>query len=148
MRFLCVPCDQPMKLLETRPPDRGSVSLVYGCEACGYEMAMLTNPFETQLVQSLGVRIGPGEKKTESACPFVASVGASTDADAGRAAPPGPAAAGEGPAWTSEAEERLANVPAFVRSMARSGIESYAREHGYATIDAAVMDEARKHFGM
>ena len=45
MKFLCVPCDQPMKLIETRPPDRGSLTIVYSCDACGYEMAMLTNAY-------------------------------------------------------------------------------------------------------
>ena len=60
MKFLCVPCDSPMKLQTVGPPERGSLSVVYSCPECGYEMAMLTNPFETQLVQSLGVRIGPG----------------------------------------------------------------------------------------
>ena len=59
MKFLCVPCDSPMKLQTLAPPEGGSLSVVYSCPECGYEMAMLTNPFETQLVQSLGVRIGP-----------------------------------------------------------------------------------------
>ena len=59
MKFLCVPCDSPMKLQTVGPPERGSLSVVYSCPECGYEMAMLTNPYETQVVQSLGVRIGP-----------------------------------------------------------------------------------------
>ena len=59
MKFLCVPCDTPMKLQTVTPPDRGSLSVVYACPECGYEMAMLTNAYETQVVQSLGVRIGP-----------------------------------------------------------------------------------------
>ncbi len=60
MKFLCVPCDSPMKLQTVSPPERGSLSVVYSCPECGYEMAMLTNAYETQIVQSLGVRIGPG----------------------------------------------------------------------------------------
>ena len=59
MKFLCVPCDSPMKLQTVGPPERGSLSVVYSCPECGYEMAMLTNAYETQVVQSLGVRIGP-----------------------------------------------------------------------------------------
>ena len=59
MKFLCVPCDSPMKLQSVGPPERGSLSVVYSCPECGYEMAMLTNAYETQVVQSLGVRIGP-----------------------------------------------------------------------------------------
>ena len=60
MKFLCIPCDSPMKLQTVGPPEGGSLSVVYSCPECGYEMAMLTNAYETQVVQSLGVRIGPG----------------------------------------------------------------------------------------
>jgi hypothetical protein len=59
MKFLCVPCDSPMKLKTVAPPERGSLSVVYYCPECEYEIAMLTNAYETQVVQSLGVRIGP-----------------------------------------------------------------------------------------
>ena len=59
MKFLCVPCDSPMKLQTVRPPERGSLQIVYSCPECGYEMAMLTKAYETQAVQSLGVRLGP-----------------------------------------------------------------------------------------
>ena len=63
MKFLCVPCDSPMKLQTVGPPERGSLSVVYSCPECGYEMAMLTNAYETQVVQSLGVRIGPDARE-------------------------------------------------------------------------------------
>ena len=55
MKFLCVPCDSPMKLQSVGPPDGGSLSVVYSCPECGYEMAMLTNAYKTQIVQSMGV---------------------------------------------------------------------------------------------
>ena len=73
MKFLCVPCDSPMKLQAVGPPERGSLSVVYSCPECGYEMAMLTNAFETQLVQSLGVRIGPDDGRVERDAPGGAS---------------------------------------------------------------------------
>src|SRR5256885_9251998 len=100
MKFLCVPCDSPMKLQTVGPPDRGSLSVVYACPECGYEMAMLTNAYETQVVQSLGVRIGQ-DAGSGGKCPFGAMV---------------PAA--EAPVesvvrWTAAAEARLANIPEF-----------------------------------
>jgi len=145
MKFLCVPCDQPMKIQSVSPPDRGSISVVYACDACGYEMAMLTNAFETQLVSSLGVKVAPASDaaaaaaSTGSKCPFAGMVaGASAEtADAGAAI-----------RWTAEAGARMESVPAFVRPMARSGIEKFAEENGYRTIDAKVLDEARSRFGM
>ena len=68
MKFLCVPCDSPMKLQTVGPPERGSLSVVYSCPECGYEMAMLTNRLRDTVVQSLGVRIGPdgGERRRQA----------------------------------------------------------------------------------
>jgi hypothetical protein len=75
MKFLCVPCDSPMKLQTVAPPERGSLSVVYACPECGYEMAMLTNAYETQVVQSLGVRIGPdASAEAGGKCPFSAMI--------------------------------------------------------------------------
>ena len=143
MKFLCVPCDTPMTMAETRGPDEGSLALIYSCPACGYEMAMLTNPHETQLVGSLGVKIGPGGERVagESRCPFTGVVRELSQADP---LPPEP----QGVPWTSEARERLDSIPAFIRPMARSGIERFARERGYAEVDTRVLEEARSHFGM
>ena len=147
MKFLCVPCDSPMKLQAVRPPERGSLSVVYACPECGYEMAMLTNAYETQIVQSLGVRVGPpADAGTTGAsggrCPFPAMLPASDEAV--------PVPAGE-PAvvrWTSAAEARLANIPEFVRPMARTGIERFARERGTLEVDETVLDAARDFYGM
>ena len=190
MKFLCVPCDSPMKLQTMAPPEGGSLSVVYSCPECGYEMAMLTNPFETQMVQSLGVRIGPdtgassglrAEGASAKASDASASV-AGPDSDArpsgdgqiGGGAPtssakcpfaamiPGmegaPQGAGQATStnggepvpvpWTSGAEARLANIPAFVRPMARTGIEKFAREQGSLEVNETILDAARDFFGM
>ena len=147
MKFLCVPCDSPMKLQSVGPPDRGSLSIVYTCPECGYEMAMLTNAYETQLVQSLGVRIGPesaAKSASGSGCPFSAMVPAAEGVQArpGQIAEPIPVR------WTAAAEARLANIPEFVRPMARTGIERFARERGVPEVDEKILDEAREFFGM
>jgi hypothetical protein len=125
------------------PPERGSLSIVYSCPECGYEMAMLTNAYETQVVQSLGVRIGPasgGEASQSGAgCPFPAMIPRAEEAQAGQ-----PIAV----RWTPAAEARLANIPEFVRPMARTGIERFARERGAAEVDEQILDAARDFFGM
>jgi len=51
-----------------------------------------------------------------------------------------------GIAWTREAEQRLENIPDFVRPMARKEIERLARERGIVTITAQVMDDAKDKF--
>jgi hypothetical protein len=142
MKFLCVPCDQAMRLAEKRPPDRGSITLVYACDACGYEMAMLTNAYETQLVSSLGVKIGPAGEQKAGGCPVAGMFRGESTATTAQ-----PATAA-GVAWTENAERRLQSIPEFVRPMAKLGIEGFARDRGYAQVDDHVMDEAREHYGM
>jgi len=59
MKFLCVPCDEAMQVVESGTPDEaGSMTVIFRCPRCGHTTAMLTNAAETQLVQSLGVQIG------------------------------------------------------------------------------------------
>jgi hypothetical protein len=51
-----------------------------------------------------------------------------------------------GIAWAKEAEQRLENIPDFIRPMARREIERIAKERGLATVTAQVMDEAKDKF--
>jgi len=166
MKFLCVGCDEAMKLEQTLRPDGGSLTAIFRCPACGRETALLTNAMETQMVRSLGVKIGgrtaPSEpmelvrhslaparqaphptpsstspqEDSASKCPFAGVV-----ADAfGQSA--------EGIAWTEGAEERMARVPSVVQPMVRKGVEMHAREHGYTEISEAIIDEVKARFGM
>jgi hypothetical protein len=50
--------------------------------------------------------------------------------------------------WTAAAEARLANIPEFVRPMARTGIEKFAQERGAVEVDETILDQAREFFGM
>src|ERR687893_73774 len=126
MKFLCVPCDSPMKLQSVGPPERGSLSVVYACPECGYEMAMLTNAYETQLVQSLGVRIGPeveagasSQLRAGGAPASFAEASAEPGASGGRCPFPSMIPGNDGASasmepipvrWTAAAEARLANI--------------------------------------
>ena len=82
MKFLCVPCDSPMKLQTVGPPERGSLSVVYSCPECGYEMAMLTNrvrdagrPVTRRADWSRDQRSGVGRQRASGAkCPFGAMI--------------------------------------------------------------------------
>src|SRR5688572_4633938 len=166
MKFLCLDCDEGMKLHETAGPDEGSLSVTFRCPQCGFRVAMLTNPFETQMVRSLGVKVGgrtipaaPFENlrstmagartdafqptgETTSGCPFATALG-------GEATPVAvPMETAAVVAWEAAAERRLANIPSFIRPMAKRSIERFAEGKGYTTITEAVMDEARTVFGM
>ena len=53
MKFLCVPCDSPMKLQTVGPPERGSLAVVYSCPECGsfgVEYPQYTRKFFTPLL--------------------------------------------------------------------------------------------------
>src|SRR5437773_2680784 len=131
MKFLCLDCDQPMKLHSTAGPDEGSLAVTFRCPECGFRVAMLTNPFETQMVRSLGVKIGAPPDAAPA--PFAhlraslanpradAFAGASEDAPAAGPGCPFAAMLGEqeasgaresGPlTWTPEAEARIERIP-------------------------------------
>jgi hypothetical protein len=166
VKFLCIACDTAMRLASTAGPDEGSLTVTFACPGCGHRVAMLTNPWETQLVQTLGVKVGG---RTAPAAPFEqvrASLAGQRDGAFVEASPAATTASGDGPgcpfaamipaaspgdhalAWTPEAEARADRIPAFIRPMARQAIERFARERGYGTITDQVMDEARGFMGM
>lgn len=141
MKFLCVSCDEPMKLTKADKPDEGgSIAALFACPTCSHQIAMLTNPLETQMVQSLGVQIGPAEGTADEAkaggCPFSGMLAEMESKGSGEVT------------WTPEALARLENIPDFVRPMAKQGIESFAKSNGHATISDEIMEEARGQFGM
>jgi predicted RNA-binding Zn-ribbon protein involved in translation (DUF1610 family) len=137
VKFLCVECDAQMSFGERRLPGDGTLAATFQCPSCGRVVAMLTNPMETQLVASLGVEIGG---RTVPAQPFEMI---NTMMTAGP--PDGPAA---GPAWSSDAQERLSRVPNFVRGMVKKIYADYAKERGISEITPAVMDVARAELGL
>ena len=167
MKFLCLDCDEPMKLHSTEGPHAGSLSVTFRCPECGFRVAMLTNPLETQMVQSLGVKVGG---RADAPAPFehlrLSMASQRPDAFVGQPAPTSEVpsasgcpfagmvaggATGTAPAtvtWTPEAEARTERIPAFIRPMARRAIERYAESQGLATVTEAVMDEARGVMGM
>jgi hypothetical protein len=142
MKFLCLACDQVMSFAERQLPGDGTMAAVFTCPSCGREIAMLTNPMETQVVSSLGIRIGG---RTVPGQPLELTLGSleSGRPDAFEEQPP----AGR-VTWTADAQSRLQNVPSFVRGMVKRIYADYAREHGIDVITPAVMDRARTDLGL
>lgn len=146
MKFLCVDCDEQMTFEERQLPGDGTLAAVFRCPACERMTAMLTNPMETQLVSSLGVKVG-GRTVPEE--PFE---GIRTNVSTGRddafvepEEPPGPPLK---VTWTVDAVDRLGNVPSFVRGMVKKIYTEYARERGIPEITPEVMDQARTDLGL
>jgi hypothetical protein len=154
VKFLCLPCDQVMAFAERQMPGDGTLAAVFKCPGCGREMAMLTNPYETQLVSGLGVKIG-GRTVPEQPMELLRSTleGGRPDAFMDEA---DPGAAAEAPAtvraraliWSPAALERLERVPSFVRGMVKRIYADWARERGIAELTPEIMDQARSDLGL
>ena len=144
MKFLCVDCDRQMTFEERRLPGDGTLAAAFRCPQCGRVVAMLTNPMETQLVASLGVQIG-GRTIPAQPLEMVRGMVAGGKEDA---FDDGKRETGNVPAWSPEAQERLARVPNFVRGMVKRIYLDYARDRGIAEITPAVMDTARTELGL
>lgn len=164
MKFVCLECDEVMGFEERQLPGDGTLAAVFRCGGCGREMAMLTNPMETQLVSSMGVKIG-GREVPEQPMELVRTnlAGGREDAfdgpaagAAGPGAAPGDAPAADGAAgappgrvtWSPAALERLGRVPSFVRGMVKRIYTDYAREHGIGELTPELMDRARSDLGL
>jgi DNA-directed RNA polymerase subunit RPC12/RpoP len=133
MKFLCLDCDEPMRLHGTEGPHDGSLTVTFRCPTCGFRVAMLTNPLETQMVRSLGVSLGPRPRPVGPFEHLRASLaGARPDAFAGEPpAEPERPAYGRGAASPTPATESPAPpgrpgaagqpAPAFTASAAGTG---------------------------
>ncbi len=144
MKFLCVECDRQMDFAERELPGDGTLAAAFTCPACRRTVAMLTNPMETQLVASLGVKIG-GRTLDEQPLELTRSAvrGGRDDAFAAAA----PAAPGR-PTWDEAAKARLERVPLFVRGMVQRIYGDYAAQNAIPVITPDVMDRARTELGL
>ncbi len=190
MKFVCLNCETYMNFEKVEKPGEGSLGVFFGCPSCGAKFSMVTNPGETQMVSSLGVKLGgrtaaaePFEmtrntlkdealagsgqmaaylnekiqggqpattaaasapaksgEKSGGGCPFSAMV-----AEMGLTSGGNPAN-GSGTSeftWSVDAKEKLDRLPAFVKPMVQSSVEAYARKQGYKTITLQVMDDSK-----
>ena len=163
MKFLCLDCDDVMAFAERQIPGDGTLAAVFTCGSCGREMAMLTNPMETQLVSSMGVKIGGREVPAQPMelartsleggrdDAFVLSedipLASGDTVTPGEGGGAGEAAVGR-VVWTSEATDRLERVPSFVRGMVKRIYTDWAREKGVSEITPDNMDRARTELGL
>jgi hypothetical protein len=176
-----------MNFEKVEKPGEGTLGVFFGCPSCNAKFSMVTNPGETQMVSSLGVKLGgrtveaepfemtKGTLKTEatpapgqmaaylnekiqggqpavsaaaaspakapekaSGCPFSAMVAEMGLTNSGK-----PANSTSEFTWTADAKEKLDRLPAFVKPMVQGSVESYARKQGFKTISLQVMDDSK-----
>ncbi len=190
MKFVCLNCETYMNFEKVEKPGEESLGVFFGCPSCGAKFSMITNPGETQMVSSLGVKLGGrtvaaepfemtrGTLKDEalagegqmgaylnekiqggqavaaaaaspakapekaSGCPFSAMV-AEMGLTAGGKPGNGTHAGSSEFTWTSDAKEKLDRLPDFVKPMVQGSVETYARKQGFKTITLQVMDDSK-----
>ena len=150
MKFLCLQCDEPMKLTEVQRPGDQTMTAAFECARCGWELALLANPMETQFVDSLDYGLG-GRVVPKQPLELVRKNLADGRSDAFKESDGPPEAAAKPRQvveWSPEARDRLEKVPSFARGMVKRIYTDYARERGIEMITPGTMDQARADLGM
>jgi hypothetical protein len=191
MKFVCLNCETYMNFEKVEKTGEDSLGVFFGCPSCNAKFSMVTNAGETQMVSSLGVKLGG---RTVEAEPFEMTRGTLKDeaaaapsqmaaqlnekiqggqpaaaATAAQAAKPGEKSGGGCPfsamvadmgltsggkpgdggavtsdfTWTADAQEKLDRLPSFVKPMVQSSVEAFARKQGYKTITLQVIDDSK-----
>tara|TARA_B100000676_G_C17715293_1_gene648473 strand:- start:267 stop:695 length:429 start_codon:yes stop_codon:yes gene_type:complete len=139
-----------MDFAERQIPGDGTLAAVFECGSCDREVAMLTNPMETQLVSSMGVKIGGREVPAQPMELARTSMeGGSEDVFDPTDEPVQDQTAHPlRVTWTSEAVGRLDNVPSFVRGMVKRIYTDWAQQNGVNEMNPKIMDRARSELGL
>lgn len=185
MKFVCLNCETYMGLEKVEKPEEGSLGVFFACPSCNAKFSMVTNAGETNMMNSLGLKLGaksapetsmeglralagngqstPSASKQAASAPAVSATAASPTkapektsgcpfsamvAEMGLTSSGKPANGGASPAeftWTADAKEKLDRLPAFVKPMVQSSVETYARKQGYETITLQVMDDSKNY---
>jgi len=171
MKFVCLNCETYMSLEKVEKPGEGSLGVFFGCPSCNAKFSMVTNAGETNMMNSLGLKLNaktetpdpmvasladkmqkaqpaamaaatPAKtgEKTGSGCPFSAMVAEMGLTNSGK-----PANGGSEFTWTADAKEKLDRLPAFVKPMVQGSVEVYARKQGFKTITLQVMDDSKNY---
>ena len=175
MKFLCVECDEAMKLINSTDSRDGTLNVIFQCPQCSREIAMLTNSMETQMVRAMDVKIGGKDKQAEPMEKLrsaliskkediniseepISQVAENNDPGTSESKCPFPgmveqmesqkSAKEDTVLWTEGAKERMQRIPDFVRLMVSKSIEQHAKEKGYTEINESVLDEVKGDFGM
>src|ERR1700704_1834892 len=104
MKFLCLDCDAQLTFTERQQPGDGTFAAAFVCPRCGRRIALLANPMETQLVGSLGVRIGGSELDAE---PMELTRATAVTRDDAFEIAPAPSPSATRPQWSPDAQLRL-----------------------------------------
>lgn len=182
MKFVCLNCETYMSLEKVEKPQEGSLGVFFACPSCNAKFSMVTNAGETNMMNSLGLKLGAKSEPAASMEGLQALAGNGQGASAPKPSPAAPAVAATaaspakapekasgcpfsamvaemgltnsgkpangGPSeftWTPDAKEKLDRLPAFVKPMVQASVEGYARKQGFKSITLQVMDDSKNY---
>ncbi|MBK9307622.1 MAG: hypothetical protein IPM58_11180 [Nitrospira sp.] len=59
MKFVCLNCETYMSLEKVEKPEEGSLGVFFACPSCSAKFSMVTNAGETNMMNSLGLKLSP-----------------------------------------------------------------------------------------
>lgn len=153
MKFVCLNCETYMNFEKVEKPGEDSLGVFFGCPSCNAKFSMVTNAGETQMVNSLGVKLGgrtveaepfemtKGTLKAEAA-PIPGQMAAYLNEKIQGGRPVAPAAA----ATTATAGEKSSSGCPFSAMVAEMGLTSSGKpgNAGVATSEFAWSPDAKE----
>ena len=127
MKFVCLNCETYMNFEKVEKPGEGTLGVFFGCPSCNAKFSMVTNPGETQMVSSLGVKLGG---RTVEAEPFEMTRGTLKDE----------AAAGAGQMAAYLNEKIQGGQPAVAAAMAAPAAKPGEKPGGGCPFSAMVAE--------
>lgn len=137
MKHLCCKCDLYMEYESHEEVDEGSVGITFQCPRCSNRVTLLTNPGETMLVQSLGVKIGGTGLESE---PLELTRSTLSEQGAQENQPEATLR------WNESARKRLERIPHFIRPKAARSIERFAAERGMTEVTEEIIDIYKRDY--
>ncbi|KJR40021.1 Proto-chlorophyllide reductase 57 kD subunit domain protein [Candidatus Magnetoovum chiemensis] len=127
MKFICLKCSKEMKGGNIEACTGKPLNITYSCADCGCAFVLNANQMEAKLINELCLN-----KDNPHTAQCLDSL-IKQDAENETAIP-----------WDKDAQNHLLDIPSFVRSMAKSGIDKFAVDKGYKIVTLDVMEQARK----
>ncbi|OYT20251.1 MAG: hypothetical protein CCU26_07515, partial [Nitrospira sp. UW-LDO-01] len=91
MKFVCLNCETYMSLEKVEKPEEGSLGVFFACPSCSAKFSMVTNAGETNMMNSLGLKLGAKAEPAASMAGLRAVAGNGQSVAATKPSPAAPA---------------------------------------------------------
>ena len=121
MKFVCLNCETYMSLEKVEKPQEGSLGVFFACPSCNAKFSMVTNAGETNMMNSLGLKLGAKSAPETSMEGLRALAGNSQSAPVASTPPAAAPAVAATAASPAKAPEKASGCP-FSAMVAEMGL--------------------------